>query len=833
MYSKSDIHVHSKYSDNPSEWYLKQINAAESYVEPIQVYNTAKQRGMQFVTISDHDRIDGALELANLKDTFISAEATLTFPEDGCKIHCLVTGITEKQWAEIDNRRDDIYAFQKYVRQQNIIHSVAHPLFTVNGQMTIEHFEKLLLLFNRFEAINGARDARAGTIVRSIMENLTANQLTQMQQRHQIDPYGDKPWQKVFTGGSDDHSGEFIGAAYTATPKTENVNQYLDYLRAGKHLCGGSHGGSLRLSHSLVAIARKYVQKNMLATSDSTGTVLDEILQLLMEQDFPDSRSPDNRRHSQKVTIGGNASASEPADELDWCTGIEEGTMDRANEMFNECWGQLIENVCDSLASKKFQNIVTAAPSLMPIALSALPYLAAVATNYKDEKLCQEVSDKFSASRHLKKRGRKKLWLTDNLSNENGISVSIARLAENANLKAKDLTVMTCLPEKPNASFPIKNVKPVYQLNLPFFDQFKTCIPPILEVIRFIEQEPISELIISTPGPLGLVGLMAAKLLNLPVRALYQTDFPARVRSLTESETYTEATRKYMQWFYSNANTVLAPSEFYRDSLVSDGLDAAKVKLLPQGVDSSFFNPVKKDVHFWKERGMKQEFTFLYAGRMSREKNVEHLIHSFLNLTANLEEPIKANLGLCGDGPQLSYLRDKYAGNEDIQFTGCLDSEELAIAYASSDVFVFPSTTDTFGNVVLEAQACGLPAIVSNMGGPAEIVMHNGSGLIVDLSYEMALASAMKQLYSDDIMRGDMRNRAILNAEQRSWNSILDLLWNCAEKQLQPPQPRTENDSPLKGAMTPINRISSETPWDSEELSGQSTKPFQGSSSNH
>ncbi len=230
---------------------------------------------------------------------------------------------------------------------------------------------------------------------------------------------------------------------------------------------------------------------------------------------------------------------------------------------------------------------------------------------------------------------------------------------------------------------------------------------------------------------------------------------------------------------------------------------------------------------------MKQEFTFLYAGRMSREKNVEHLIHSFLKLTANLEEPIKANLGLCGDGPQLSYLRDKYSGIEDIHFTGCLDSEELAIAYASSDVFVFPSTTDTFGNVVLEAQACGLPAIVSNMGGPAEIVMHNGSGLIVDISYEMALASAMKQLYVDDIMRGDMRNRAILNAEQRSWNSILDLLWNCAEKQLQPPQPRTENDSPLKGAMTPTNRISSEAPWDNEELSGQSINPFQGSSSNH
>ena len=807
MYSKADIHVHTKYSDAPNEWYLKQIRAAESYVEPMHVYQTAKQRGMQFVTISDHDRIDGALELAHLKDTFISAEATVTFPEDGCKIHCLVTGITELQWAEIDKRRDDIYEFQKYLNQENIIHSVAHPLFTVNGQMTVGHFEKLLLLFNRFEAINGARDSRAGEIVSAVMENITEKQLLQMQRRHGIEPSGEKPWKKVFTGGSDDHGGVFIGTAYTATPEAENVNQYLDYLRQGRHLCGGAHGGSLRLSHSLVAIARKYVQKNMLSNSDPTGVVLDEILEILMEQDSDESYfssastnlspvRPKIENQEEQSPLGSN-----------WWTGIERGTMDRANEMFNECFSQFIESIIGSVASGRLLNVMGAMSGLLPVTMSALPYLAGVATNYKDEQLCQKVAREFSASQDLERRSQKKLWLTDTFSDVNGVSMSISRLAEIADVQGKDLTVMTCLPEKPQAKFSLKNVQPLQHFEMPFYNQAKLSVPPILEVLNYIEDQRISELIISTPGPLGLVGLLAGKLLDIPVRAIYHTDFPAYVESITDSEPYAEATRKYMQWFYSKAHTVLVPSDFYRESLIADGLQAAKIKFLPRGVDSVMFHPRKKETAYWKKYGLKKSFTFLYAGRISREKNVEHLIESFLGMTLDEESLVESNLALCGDGPLFSELRNKYAQHKTICFTGCLESEELAVAYASSDVFVFPSTTDTFGNVVLEAQACGLPAIVTHMGGPAEIVMHNGSGLIVDISHEQALSTAMEQLYTDDIMRGDMRHRAILNAEQRSWDSILDLLWNCADKQLQPPKPRTENASPVRVAVGRENRI--------------------------
>src|SRR5262249_19532537 len=108
MDTKVDLHVHSKYSDRPSECILRRVGAPESFVEPIDVYRRAKQRGMQFVPISDHNCIDGALEIAHLPGTFLSTEVTTYFPEDGCKIHCLVSGISERQFEAIEELRENI-----------------------------------------------------------------------------------------------------------------------------------------------------------------------------------------------------------------------------------------------------------------------------------------------------------------------------------------------------------------------------------------------------------------------------------------------------------------------------------------------------------------------------------------------------------------------------------------------------------------------------------------------------------------------------------------------------------------------------------------------------
>src|SRR5262247_2063456 len=125
--AKTDLHVHSKYSDRPTEWVLRRMGAPECYTPPETVYATARRRGMQFVTISDHNCIQGALEIAHLPGAFISNEITTYFP-DGCKIHVLCWNITEAQFAEIQVLREDIVELRDYMVEQGIVHACAHPL---------------------------------------------------------------------------------------------------------------------------------------------------------------------------------------------------------------------------------------------------------------------------------------------------------------------------------------------------------------------------------------------------------------------------------------------------------------------------------------------------------------------------------------------------------------------------------------------------------------------------------------------------------------------------------------------------------------------------------
>jgi glycosyltransferase involved in cell wall biosynthesis len=124
----------------------------------------------------------------------------------------------------------------------------------------------------------------------------------------------------------------------------------------------------------------------------------------------------------------------------------------------------------------------------------------------------------------------------------------------------------------------------------------------------------------------------------------------------------------------------------------------------------------------------------------------------------------------------LGALRRKFE-RPNILFTGFLSGEELARAFASADTFVFPSTTDTFGNVVLEAQASGLPSIVSNQGGPAEAVEHGVSGLIFDAADPDAMLAAMECMWRDQSLRQLASRAALASAAGASWRQVLDQLW--------------------------------------------------------
>ena len=136
----------------------------------------------------------------------------------------------------------------------------------------------------------------------------------------------------------------------------------------------------------------------------------------------------------------------------------------------------------------------------------------------------------------------------------------------------------------------------------------------------------------------------------------------------------------------------------------------------------------------------------------------------------------KVSLVIVGDGPYRQPLQARCQGRP-VVFTGLLEGEELARAYASADAMVFPSTTDTFGNVVLEAQASGVPVIVTDRGGPAEIVRRHDSGIIVDHAQPGALADAMERLYLSAELRRELRARGLRNAAESSWEDVLEGFW--------------------------------------------------------
>ncbi|MEM6884907.1 MAG: glycosyl transferase, partial [Verrucomicrobiota bacterium] len=119
---RCDLQVQSLYSDRPSEWILRKLGVPESYTQPAEIYQTLKEQGFDFITITDHNRIDGCLEIADREGVFLSEKVTTYFPEDHCKVHLLVWNLTEVQHEQIQKLRRNIYDLSTYLQEQGLVH---------------------------------------------------------------------------------------------------------------------------------------------------------------------------------------------------------------------------------------------------------------------------------------------------------------------------------------------------------------------------------------------------------------------------------------------------------------------------------------------------------------------------------------------------------------------------------------------------------------------------------------------------------------------------------------------------------------------------------------
>ena len=247
--SKCDLHIHSRYSARSEEWLFRRFDFPDSYSDPKELHRQLLKCGMDYVTITDHDTIEGCLQIADLPHTFISEQVTTYFPQDQCKLSILVWGISEQQHREIEGVRDNIFDLQHYLQTAQIAHAVAHPLYSVNGKLEASHLERLILLFKHFEGINGLRDALLSDLAQTLFSQLTPDKIEMLANRHNLAPTHTEPWRKILVGGSDDHGGQFAASAFTEARGANSAGKFLASIRDGNCSARGRGGTPLALSH--------------------------------------------------------------------------------------------------------------------------------------------------------------------------------------------------------------------------------------------------------------------------------------------------------------------------------------------------------------------------------------------------------------------------------------------------------------------------------------------------------------------------------------------------------------------------------------------------------
>jgi glycosyltransferase involved in cell wall biosynthesis len=799
--SKCDLHIHSRYSARSEEWLFRRLDFPDSYSDPRELHRQLLERGMDFVTITDHDTIEGCLQIVQLPQSFISEQITTYFPQDPCKVHILAWGISEAQHKEIVAVRDNVYELQKYLAAAHIAHAVAHPLYSINGQLTASHLERLILLFKHFEGINGLRDALLSELAQNLFGNLTREKIDKLADCHNLAPTHPEPWRKIFTGGSDDHGGKFIASAWTETPPTDSAEKFLEHVCAGNCSVQGNGGTPLALSHGFYNTVSCFIQDRFHEKLGPSAIVLEQMFSRFMEGRDPTelTLTEKGRIFAQGVLSGKIFELVKPANvsmwkelsgyfqrpevkaklaqELNGVSEPERRTFLMANLVAEQLAFRLFKKFVLQISSGNMMESMQALTAIAPILIVLTPYIYGFHSQAPSRKWLQKIFQELTGKIPSALQNRKRAWFTDTLEDVNGVATTIRKMAAAGAAAGKELIVVTSRSELNIDNIPIKNFRPIGEFELPEYELQKLSFPPILQMLDYIQREQFTEIIVSTPGPIGLTALLAAKMLNLQTSGIYHTDFPQYIRILTEDSYLESVAWRYMHWFYGQLDTVFVNSEEYRQSWINRGLDPAKLKIFPRGLDTELFNPARRDPAFWEKYGVATngEVRLLYVGRISREKDLDVLANAYRRLR---EEGLSVQLFVVGQGPYSQALSETLP---DAVFTGYLTGVELATAYASADVFAFPSTTDTFGNVIIEAQASGMPVVVSDSGGPKELVDDKTNGLVTKSHDVEDFTRAIRALIVDPILRERMGDCARQSVIDRSWPNAFRKFWSMTE----------------------------------------------------
>ena len=281
---------------------------------------------------------------------------------------------------------------------------------------------------------------------------------------------------------------------------------------------------------------------------------------------------------------------------------------------------------------------------------------------------------------------------------------------------------------------------------------------------------------IATEGPLGLAALRAARRLGIPVVSSYHTNFSYYLSKYRLS-LLSGLCWRYLRWFHNATGATFCPTPSIRRILEQRGFSS--VQIWSRGVDVGRFSPELRDRSLRLQLGIRpEEKVLLYVGRLAAEKNLETLLAAW----NSLPDGHGSRLLLVGDGPLRETMQRRC--DERVIFAGYRQGEELARIYALADLFVFPSLSETFGNVMLEAMASGVPTLAFRAPGPQDVVRHESTGVLVDELTADAFGRALHDLLGNELALRRMGKQGREFALMQDWQQINDGVRRVYQNQL-------------------------------------------------
>ena len=842
---RMDLHCHDLNSDMPDELWGRILGLPETWLKTDKLVRCLQRNGSDVITVTNHNNARSCWDLLERgQDVLVGAEFTCHFPEAELFCHVLTYGFTPEQELLLNRKRQNIYHFLAYAAQHDIPVVLPHPLYfyTRNHALKLELFEKLALLFQRHEVLNGQRDLWQTNLTLSWVRSLTPEKLAGYARKHAIDPrdFGvDIERPKVLAGGSDDHMGIFAGqcGSWLHVPdlavklRSHKASELaLQAIREGAMAPFGHVAENQKLNIALLdyfsQIATRIEDPGLLRILLHRGEVRDKVVCFALSNLLLELQK---HKHSRKFFefVHAALQGRKPNRMLRWkvpkkyrfcirhlerIADSTKGTPEELVSTVNDSVAELFTELCRMLLARlresglfsreipleKFSTEELARNLELPSQLTALLFggdnrhmkvngrrlkevlesvsfpllivlvlmgasLASTRLLYGNRSFLNEFSGRLGRHPH----GHRALHLTDTLFDRNGVSNSLTGKLREIQRNGLAIDMLVC-HEDAGQEPHLHVVRPLDVFTLPNTGGQKIRIPDLMQISRIFYAGGYDRIVCSTEGPMVAVALMLKYMFNVPCYFFMHTDWIEYIQSTTGATRHErDRIRRILRLLYQQFDGLFVLNSEHREWLTGHEmqLDASRVMLSAHHV-----LPPSPDVVAVSKQSLFADATddtpvLFVACRLSEEKGLLDLPGIMRLARAQLPD---LRIVIAGSGPLEAKLAEQLP---DALLLGWVDKERLGALYAGLDLFVFPSRFDTFGNVLLEAFAHGMPAVAYDTKGPKDIIEHGSSGYLVADPAAMAQSIVAHYRWPDE--RAAMRAAALERAAQYQPDRIM------------------------------------------------------------